>query len=343
MSSPFEGFACSETIIGDEFPFRGSWTITAQSRVPGLSVYFIIWQLLPCYNGGNAKDARAGDMASTGNITADRLWFIDKPAEWQRLADIGHEAAASHNSKPITLDKPVPKDMLCDALGSVVHDRYNYLGVSSQFFYRQSLDDPDLCVSFQWRFHQSKGELEIERMLASHVANQIVEEAESQFGGNQLAQLMYFVWWLITYVEYGPQISDDVDYDEFSRAQSAHGALLDRRAVCVGFSRALQMLCGRANIECFVVYGHLGNGKYRDHAWNMVEIDGQVAYIDLCLSKALSKDEEDGKSFPLLLDSPAMEQIGYKPSNRPFKQSALEGEIAKYRRVKMIETDRKVA
>ena len=155
--------------------------------------------------------------------------------------------------------------------------------------------------------------------------------------------LMYFTWWLISFVEYGPEICDGIDYDEFSRAQSAHGAFLDHRAVCMGFSRALQMLCGRAGIECFTVMGQLGNGEYREHAWNMVVIDGQTAYIDMCFSKALSKEEDDGMSFPLLLDLSAMEQIGYTPSWRPFAPSVLEGELSKYRRVKMIDKGKKVA
>ena len=276
-------------------------------------------------------------------VTADRLWSVGKSDEWHKIAFKAHAAAAAHDGREIRLDPPVSKELLCDAMGSVIADRYNYFGISSKFLMREAADDPDSCVSFQWRFHQSKEELAIERMLVSHCADQIVEDGKRQFGDNQLHLLMYFTWWLISFVEYGPEICDGIDYDEFSRAQSAHGAFLDHRAVCMGFSRALQMLCGRAGIECFTVMGQLGNGEYREHAWNMVVIDGQTAYIDMCFSKALSKEEDDGMSFPLLLDLSAMEQIGYTPSWRPFAPSVLEGELSKYRRVKMIDKGKKVA
>lgn len=60
-------------------------------------------------------------------------------------------------------------------------------------------------------------------------------------------------------------------------SDNAYGALVDGKAVCEGYSRALLLLCKRAGINCILVTGYAGE----EHMWNMVEISGKWYHIDL--------------------------------------------------------------
>ena len=72
------------------------------------------------------------------------------------------------------------------------------------------------------------------------------------------------------------------DYDNYrqgtipSESYTAEGALLKGTAVCSGYASAYQLLMQRAGIPCEYVSGYAtGN-----HAWNVVEIDGQWYHVD---------------------------------------------------------------
>jgi hypothetical protein len=59
---------------------------------------------------------------------------------------------------------------------------------------------------------------------------------------------------------------------------SACGPLISGKAVCEGYSRAMQLLAGRVGINCTLVYGwHNGVG----HMWNEIQIDGSWYHLDL--------------------------------------------------------------
>lgn len=273
-------------------------------------------------------------------LTADRLWFIGKPPAWQKAFDAAGAAAERHEKGEIKLDEPISEEMLSDVLGAVIADHYRYLGISSRCFIHTAPGDPSLCDAFWLRYHRSAEELENERAWVSDFADSLVANAERQYGANPLAKAMYFAWWLITSVDYGPFIDEHTDFDVLSRAQSAHGAFIDRRAVCYGFSRAFQMLCGRANIECFTVLGSINGGDYLQHAWNMVFVGEKAAYVDLCFSKSAMRRDGDVTDFPFLLDSAAMEQIGYCASFRAFAESKFGEELEPYRFVRMMVVDK---
>lgn len=55
------------------------------------------------------------------------------------------------------------------------------------------------------------------------------------------------------------------------------GALVYRRAVCEGIAKAYKLLCDLAGIRCMVAVGSKGEL----HAWNVVEVAGHWAHIDV--------------------------------------------------------------
>lgn len=76
-----------------------------------------------------------------------------------------------------------------------------------------------------------------------------------------------------------------VDNSDCFNAHSVIGALLDKKAVCEGISKAFKLLCNEFGIKCFVVYGKADiQGDFsgcRYHAWNLVKIGSESYHVDV--------------------------------------------------------------
>ena len=64
----------------------------------------------------------------------------------------------------------------------------------------------------------------------------------------------------------------------YPTAFTAYGALVEGRAVCEGYSRAMQLLLHQAGLECTLVSGTDENRV--SHMWNMVTVDGRNYHLD---------------------------------------------------------------
>ena len=63
--------------------------------------------------------------------------------------------------------------------------------------------------------------------------------------------------------------------------QNLSSVFLGSSSVCAGYSRAFQMLCRSAGIECVYVTGPaVKNGNKIQHAWNFVYVDGTWTWVD---------------------------------------------------------------
>ena len=79
-------------------------------------------------------------------------------------------------------------------------------------------------------------------------------------------------------------------YDlEAPEKYSAYACLVNRRAVCSGYSRAMQLLLAASGIECYYVTGSANNADYINHAWNIFRIDGVYYQCDVTWA-----DNDDG-------------------------------------------------
>lgn len=101
-------------------------------------------------------------------------------------------------------------------------------------------------------------------------AAQAVHDSLVTPGMSEYDQVKAFHDWLVNHTEYDLTFS--------SSSYDAAGSLLYGRAVCDGYSKALDLLCYLSGIECLRINGE-GNGG--GHAWNKVKIDGQWYNIDV--------------------------------------------------------------
>lgn len=65
-------------------------------------------------------------------------------------------------------------------------------------------------------------------------------------------------------------------------AYNADGALCYKSAVCQGYAEAFQLLCAKAGVQAYMMYGESGNSVdgWDSHAWNVVRINGEWYQID---------------------------------------------------------------
>ncbi len=59
-----------------------------------------------------------------------------------------------------------------------------------------------------------------------------------------------------------------------------YGAIVEGRAVCLGYATAFQLFMDILDIECITVVGAAFSSR-ADHAWNMVKIDDEWYCVDL--------------------------------------------------------------
>ncbi len=79
-------------------------------------------------------------------------------------------------------------------------------------------------------------------------------------------------------------ICENTVYDEAlsqSGGDSAYDSLINGKAICEGYSRAVQILLDAVNIDNYLVVGDSkSDGKIEPHMWNVVEIDNHNYYLD---------------------------------------------------------------
>lgn len=81
--------------------------------------------------------------------------------------------------------------------------------------------------------------------------------------------------------------------DEDKNAYSAYGCLIEGKAVCEGYSKAMLMLCEYAGIDCIPVMGTANPDDPIAHMWNKVNIDGEWYNIDVTWDDPISNLGDD--------------------------------------------------
>lgn len=90
--------------------------------------------------------------------------------------------------------------------------------------------------------------------------------------------------WLVTNCQYDPYIgtggkyiaSDGTVYNDEPAVYTSYGAFVNHNVVCQGYALAFKVLMDRAGIPCCYVKSDAMN-----HAWNMVQLDGNWYHVDV--------------------------------------------------------------
>lgn len=111
-----------------------------------------------------------------------------------------------------------------------------------------------------------KRQAEIETAVQTFLDS--IPEGESEYG-----KIRRVYEYLITTVDYDSEAED---------SQNIYSALVNHKSVCAGYAKATQYLLQKMGIYCIYVSGISVDqeGNEEDHAWNLVQCDGEYYHVD---------------------------------------------------------------
>lgn len=122
------------------------------------------------------------------------------------------------------------------------------------------------------RYPKTLKQYKTEKAAVDNLADQLVAEADKSFS-TQFDKVLFFHDYIINNCTY------DLSADN---GASAYGCLIEGKAVCEGYAKAMMILCNRAGIECIPVTGFASNnGSSQSHMWDLIKIDGCWTHVDV--------------------------------------------------------------
>ncbi len=123
--------------------------------------------------------------------------------------------------------------------------------------------DDTSCDYYVTKEVRNKMQQELEAVVQSYADN-------AKNYTNLFEQELYIHDRLCNEIEYNE------DGDEF--IYSSYGALVEKQAVCEGYSRAMQLICNEIDIPCLIVYGNADN---EGHMWNLINPGDGWYHLDI--------------------------------------------------------------
>ena len=99
---------------------------------------------------------------------------------------------------------------------------------------------------------------------------------------------------------------------------TAYGCLINKKALCEGYSKAFKLLCNEVGIECDLIVGY---SEGEGHMWNSVNIDNKHSFVDVTWN--------DNPDFPYLYFNITTEQISYYHTFMPLFSEMEEDSVIK--------------
>ncbi|HHT44059.1 MAG TPA: hypothetical protein GXZ89_00945, partial [Fastidiosipila sp.] len=79
----------------------------------------------------------------------------------------------------------------------------------------------------------------------------------------------------------GIGVNNDLDPAEVLETSTAHGALVNQRAICSGYAQAYQLLAQIVGLQSYYIEGSiLVPVDVTEHAWNVVKLDDEWLVVD---------------------------------------------------------------
>ena len=134
------------------------------------------------------------------------------------------------------------------------------------------------------------------------VVARILEKMPTGMSGYE--KCCYFAFVLSAANEY------DHSEDLYLYDYQAYSAFVKGKAICSGYAQAFYRLCREAGISCWYCRGTTPEGR---HAWNMLDTDEGVVYVDVTWydTEKIAEDYRDGKEQYLFMTQEDFDYYGY--------------------------------
>lgn len=216
---------------------------------------------------------------SYDNLSSDKLkelyMKIDENAE---IASVGY----------ITIDAPLNEKQLTEAVEAYRDDHPEVFWLKSDFEYIDNDDSTSLFLSYSVQPDNSDPDrLKKAKEKFNKTVDKIIDGAPKNATDYELE--LYANDYLVENCVYDKEAAETEDIA--GHENDAYGALVEKKAVCEGYSRAFQLLCNRLGIDCISVSG-TADGE--PHGWNNVKLDGEWYEVDVTWN-----DTDGDTEFPV--------------------------------------------
>ena len=205
------------------------------------------------------------------------------------LSDVqNQEFLNEYNMRPIALDRAdATYPFVEEALAAVLADHPEIFWMSMDFDLFDIKGGKSELV-----LHTDYKAAEIVKMM-EELNNSLKEFYTSMPAGlSPYEREVYIYKSIIDNCVYDAAVDSSDDYGiEHPRLYNLCGVLVDRKAVCEGYTRAFDYLCGSVGVECVSITGIEDNDEDALHIWNAVRLDENWYLCDLTWD---DWDEEEG-------------------------------------------------
>ena len=141
-----------------------------------------------------------------------------------------------------------------------------------------------VVFSYEPEYYTDKSQ---EEQVTSRLESIYTELALSELSEQEKVYKIYN--WIVNNVSYD---YDNLNKDENKTKYTAYGALVDKKAVCQGFSALFYRMCLDNGIDCRIV---TGTSKGENHAWNIVKVGEKYYYADSTWDCFVIEDTANGR------------------------------------------------
>ncbi len=171
--------------------------------------------------------------------------------------------ALSYSTTFVPVEKIDIKEIK-EVFESIYNDHPELFWINTSYSYKYTSDDK--CVQIILSFNETVDDIEYHKKLFNDEANKIINEA-NKYSTNYAKE---------KYVH--DTIVKNVKYDKKANMnQSAYSALVNKKTICAGYSRAFQYIMIQLHIPTYYCVG-ISNVN---HAWNIVKLDDGYYNVDL--------------------------------------------------------------
>lgn len=216
------------------------------------------------------------DKVNNGEILLN-----DVPQEMRILIGRINSAIKDFETKVVFNRKQYKPSDIANALTIISFTNLEDNYVSTE--YSISVDENDYVTQLKLYYTKTRKQHEAENKKLEEVCREIIDGCTAE---NDYDAVLYFHDEIIKRCRY------DISGENML---SAYGCLVDGKAICEGYAKALILLCSKYGIECMPVVGSCKreNEQPEPHMWNLVKLEDSWYHIDLTWDDPVIKSDDD--------------------------------------------------